>query len=115
MQAFDASAPCGLNRPVRLLATALATCALIGLSACGSSSTKTVTVKPTILNTENVERAIEASIKRQRKLNSAVSCPVNIEQRKGNDFSCFATVKGKRSEFVVTQTDDDGHVTYRGV
>ena len=80
------------------------------LSGCGDSAPD-----KTVLNTEEVERAIEKSIKEQRKLEAAVTCPVNIEQKKGNDFSCFADVNGRRFEFKVTQTDDDGHVTYRGV
>jgi hypothetical protein len=101
-----------LNVPfVRLLASALAACALAGLTSCGGSSSP----GKTVLNTEEVERAIEKSVKEQRHLTSNVTCPVNIEQKKGNDFSCFATVKGKRFEFKVTQTDDKGHVTYVGV
>jgi hypothetical protein len=95
---------------VRLLASALAALSLAALMGCGSDS------KPkTVLNTEEVERAIEKSIKEQRKLSSSVTCPVNIEQKKGNDFSCFAVIRGKRFEFKVTQTDDSGHVTYLGV
>jgi hypothetical protein len=99
-----------MNRAVRLLATAAAICLLAGLAGCGDSAPA-----KKVLNTEAVERAIEKSIKEQRKLDSSVTCPVNIEQKKGNDFSCFADVKGKRFEFKVTQTDDDGHVTYVGV
>jgi hypothetical protein len=83
---------------------------LAGLTACGGSSHD-----KTVLNTEEVERSIERSIQERRKLTATVTCPVNIEQKKGNDFSCFATVKGKRFEFRVTQTDDNGHVTYVGV
>jgi hypothetical protein len=81
---------------------------LTGLSACGGGSPKV------ILNTERVERAIEASIKTQRHLTAAVTCPVNIEQKKGNNFTCFATVNGKSYPFRVTQTDGKGHVTYIG-
>src|SRR2546423_8309749 len=97
-------------QPVRSLTRLIAACALAGLAACGSSSPA-----KTVLDTESVERSIETSIKEQRKLDSAVTCPVNIEQKKGNDFSCYAVVKGKRFEFRVTQTDDNGHVTYVGV
>jgi len=96
----------------KLLASLLAAAfALGGLTACGGS----VSTGKTVLNTEDVERAIEKSIREQRHLDARVTCPVNIEQRKGNDFSCFADVRGKRFEFRVTQTDDDGHVTYLGV
>jgi hypothetical protein len=95
----------------KLLASTLATAVLaVGLGACGDSQPA-----KRVLNTEEVERAIEKSIREQRKLDASVTCPVNIEQRKGNDFSCYADVNGKRYEFRVTQTDDDGHVTYVGV
>jgi hypothetical protein len=95
---------------MRPLTSLIATCALVGLTSCGGSSSA-----KTVLDTESVERSIEASIKEQRKLDSAVTCPVNIEQRKDNNFSCYAIVRGKRFEFRVTQTDDHGHVTYLGV
>ncbi len=96
---------------VRSVASALvAACALAGLTACGDSARA-----KKVLNTEEVERSIEKSISEQRKLDSSVTCPVNIEQKKGNDFSCYADVNGKRYEFKVRQTDDDGHVTYVGV
>jgi len=97
-----------VTRPIAsVLAVA---CLLAAIAGCGDSAPA-----KKVLNTEAVERSIEKSIKEQRKLDSSVTCPVNIEQKKGNDFTCFADVKGKRFEFKVTQTDDDGHVTYVGV
>jgi hypothetical protein len=99
-----------LNVPVKPFTSAVAAFALSGLVACGGDQHP-----KTVLDTETVERSIEASIKKQRKLDSAVTCPVNIEQRKDNNFSCYAVVKGKRYEFRVTQTDDNGHVTYVGI
>ena len=65
-----------------------------------------------ILNTERVERSIEASILAQRHLASTVSCPVNIEQKAGVVFDCQATVRGRQFPVVVTETDGSGHVTY---
>ena len=65
-----------------------------------------------ILNTERVERSIEASILAQRHLGSMVSCPVNIVQKAGVVFDCQATVRGRRFQVVVTETDSNGHVTY---
>lgn len=67
---------------------------------------------PVILNTERIERSIEASILAQRHLVSAVSCPVNIVQRSGVVFDCQATVRGRQFSVVVTETDGNGHVTY---
>ena len=65
-----------------------------------------------ILNTERVERSIEASILAQRHLASTVSCPVNIVQKAGVVFDCQATVRGRQFQVVVTETDGNGHVTY---
>jgi hypothetical protein len=83
---------------------------VVVLAACGS--TRTVTVRPVILNTERVERAIEASIFAQRRLHASASCPIGVVQQKGNRFTCFATVNGRRYPVAVTQADGAGHVTY---
>lgn len=65
-----------------------------------------------ILNTERVERAVETSIRQQRHLASAVSCPVNIVQQAGVVFYCQATVGGRNFPVVVTEVDGKGHVTF---
>jgi len=70
------------------------------------------TSTPVILDTVKVERSIEASIRSQRRLQSRVSCPVNIVQKAGVVFDCVATVGRRRFTVVVTQTDGDGHVVY---
>lgn len=70
------------------------------------------TSTPVILNTERVERSIEASVLVQRHLASQVSCPVNIEQEAGVVFVCVATVRGRQFPVDVTETDGHGHVTY---
>jgi Domain of unknown function (DUF4333) len=65
-----------------------------------------------ILNTERVERSIEASILSQRHLMSMVSCPVNIVQKAGVVFDCEAIVRGRQFPVVVTEADGKGHVAY---
>lgn len=80
------------------------------LAGCGS--THTVTVRPVILNTERVARAIEASIFSQRHLRASASCPAHIVQEKGVQFTCYATVSGRQYPVTVTQGDSSGHVTY---
>ena len=65
-----------------------------------------------ILNTERVERSIEASILSQRHLVSMVSCPVNIVQRAGVVFDCEAIVRGRQFPVAVTEADGKGHVVY---
>lgn len=76
------------------------------LSACGSSST------PVILNTERVERAIEASITAQRGLRAHVTCPSGVHQKKGLVFNCTATTVRGVNNVRVTETDGAGHVSY---
>ena len=63
-----------------------------------------------ILNTERVERSIEASIVAQRHLASMVGCQVDIVQKAGVVFDCQATVRGRQFAVVVTETDGNGHV-----
>ena len=78
------------------------------LTACGSD-------KPVvILDTERVERAIEQSIQAKRGLESHVSCPSGVHQKKGLTFTCVAQLKNGATTFAVKQTDDRGHVTYVG-
>jgi hypothetical protein len=68
------------------------------------------------LNTEKVEHAIAASIASQRHLTATVNCPEEVLQKAGVTFTCTAVVAGnpKHYPFVVTQTDDHGHVRYVG-
>lgn len=90
---------------VVLIPIALAAGALGG---CGSS-------KPKILDTERVERAIEASVLKQRHLHTTVTCPSGIERKKGVTFRCLALYRGGRTPFVVTEDDAKGSVHYKGV
>lgn len=70
------------------------------------------TTNPVILNTNRVEQAIESSILQQRHLRSTVTCPVNIEQRRGVRFFCQATVGHRNYSVSVNQTDGSGHVSF---
>jgi hypothetical protein len=78
----------------------------LAVSACGSSQ------PPTILNTEKVERAIEASALSQRGVHVQVSCPAGVRQKKGLTFVCTTLGGGSHTRFVVTQLDELGHVRY---
>jgi hypothetical protein len=108
----------GIARRGALLAAAgLASATLI--SACGSSSTTSSsggTGKK--LDMTRVAASIEESILLKRHLHSTVTCPAGIEQRAGNDFTCFATgtIGAKktpyRTPFQVTQVNNNGYVTY---
>lgn len=63
-----------------------------------------------------VETAIEASILKQQKLTSVVSCPTDIERRQGVKFQCTATLRtGAEEPVSVTVTRDDGTVEFTGL
>lgn len=62
-------------------------------------------------NIANIERAIQASIARQRHLRSTVSCPAEVLQQAGLTFTCEATVNGRHYPFSVTEIEGE-HVRY---
>jgi hypothetical protein len=68
----------------------------------------------TILNIAKVEHAIEASVRDERRLRAAVSCPAEVLQQKGLVFRCSAVIRGgtRRYLFVVREIDEAGHVRY---
>jgi hypothetical protein len=105
----------------------------LALGACGSDSGHATTPQPaaapptaatsappvtrtaataTLLDTKHVEQAIVGSIKAQRKVTAHVSCPGAVLQEKGVMFECKADSSIGKATFVVTQTNDAGHVTY---
>jgi len=92
----------------RSVAAGLIVAASLTVVACGKDEAKSVT----ILNTEKVERAIENSVSAQRGKNARVSCPSGVHQKKDLVFSCTATVKRVNTQFVVTQQDGAGRVSY---
>ncbi len=99
------------RRAGALVAGALLTASL-AVTACGGSES------PTILNTEKVERAIEAASLAQRDEHVTVSCPSGVHQKKGLRFSCTATgTRGPVAErastrFAVVEMDDAGRVRF---
>jgi hypothetical protein len=68
----------------------------------------------TTLDIAKVEQSITQSIRSQRRLSSAVSCPAEVLQKAGIVFTCTATVAGRGYPFAVTEVDGDGHVRYIG-
>ncbi len=91
----------------RLLALGVLVAAGLAAAGCGKADPP-----PTILNTEKVERAIEASSWAQRRKRVNVSCPSGVHQKKGLEFSCTAFGKKDNTRFVVTQRDGAGRVHY---
>ncbi|CAN5541433.1 hypothetical protein BH10ACT11_BH10ACT11_11410 [soil metagenome] len=100
---------------IRLLGVC-AVVSLLALSAgCGSSDRGGTATGGAALNTAKVESAIQESILKQRGVQAQVSCPADVEQKKGIVFSCDAVVDSDTTEFTVTQTDDDGNVHYEAL
>jgi Domain of unknown function (DUF4333) len=67
-----------------------------------------------VLDVAKVERAIDGSIESQRGVEATVSCPPEILQRAGVQFTCTALVGGRTYPFAVTEIDARGHVRYVG-
>ncbi len=88
-----------------------AACVLI-LAACGGSSSDEATAEGPFLDTKVVALAITDSIRDQRDATAEVECPEQVRQATGVSFVCTATSRHGRTEFVVTQKDDDGNVDY---
>jgi Domain of unknown function (DUF4333) len=62
--------------------------------------------------------SLEDSIKTQLESSASVSgvsvtCPDNIKAEKGGTFTCTASAQGETVTLQVTQTDDQGHVTFK--
>jgi hypothetical protein len=68
-----------------------------------------------ILDIASVEHAIERSIREQRRVTASVSCPQEVIQRSGVAFVCRAEIAGHSHEVEVLETNDAGHVRYRGL
>jgi hypothetical protein len=104
------------RRAAALAAAGLVSATLLG--ACGSSSTSSPATTGRKLDVARVAASIEESILTKRHLRSTVTCPTNVEQKAGNDFTCYATgTIGKkktpyRTPFAVTQVNNNGYVTY---
>jgi len=107
--------------PVVFASVAVAVALLV--SACGGSSNKSgeeakATGKP--LDLTRVERSIEQSITAEKGMHAVIQCPSYVEQRKGNNFVCYAvgtvgTGKHKtafRTPFEVIQQNNSGYVYY---
>jgi hypothetical protein len=87
------------------VAAVVVSAALSGmLAACGSSDEK--------LDTQQVQRAIAASILAQHAVRANVQCPANVARKAGQAFTCFATLDVGSYPVAVTEKDDAGHVRY---
>ena len=67
-----------------------------------------------VLDSRSVASAIETAVRRQRHLHATVSCPKLILQQKGLRFACQVTTNKGTGAFSVFETDNSGHVRFRG-
>jgi Domain of unknown function (DUF4333) len=70
------------------------------------------------IDTAKAERSIKTGIESKTSGGvpvRSVSCPKDVEVKKGKSFDCTVTgTNGKKATITVVQTDDKGNVTYSG-
>ena len=76
---------------------------LLGATACAGRPLDEITM----------ESSIKAELGRSGIPGAVVTCPNDIKAWKGSTFTCTAAAKGETVTLQVTQTDDQGHVTFK--
>ena len=83
------------------------------LAACGEDEN----TETRLLDIEPIERGIAREIERDRPGTRvvSVSCPDDVELKKGGKFTCRVrgSKRGEVAVATVTQVDDEGRVRYR--
>ncbi|MHB8491572.1 MAG: DUF4333 domain-containing protein [Solirubrobacteraceae bacterium] len=115
-----ASGPTIARRAATLGLASLAAAALV--SACGGSGSSAESNAPTgkRLDVTRVTKSIEESILSEKHMHANVTCPSDVEQRKGVTFTCYATgYTGTgthrsyfKTPFEVTEENSLGYVQY---
>ena len=95
-----------------LIAAAAGLLAAASLTACSGSASVSTNSN---LDTAKLESTLPAELQTQLDLQEAptVTCPDNIEQKQGNNFTCTAELNGETADIAVTQTDDSGNVDWK--
>lgn len=66
-----------------------------------------------VLDTEKIQSELESKVTESIPGSTAsVACPSDVDVRPGATFDCAATVNGQQVNVKVTQTNDQGDVTY---
>jgi hypothetical protein len=96
--------------PMRLLRSLLP-CLIVAIAVtgCGSSGDDETRLDP-----KRLEKSIEEGIQDQLGVTMELICPDGVMGRKGDTFTCDATIEDGDGEFdvKVTQKDDDGNVDW---
>lgn len=89
---------------------ALAAAAVLPLSGCSGS----MPVGGTEIDQQQLQDEIADKVRGVAPSGSVgVSCPAQVPLARATEFTCVATVDDQHLRFRVTQTDDQGTVTYR--
>ncbi|MTD45426.1 DUF4333 domain-containing protein [Conexibacter sp. W3-3-2] len=90
-------------------AVSLLAVAALGLGGCSAEVSTGKTV-----NTDKAEESIGASLSEQLGGTVTVTCPDDVEAKKGDTFTCDAKGSDGRTGTVnVTQKDDDGNISWK--
>ncbi len=81
--------------------------ALCTLVVAATACTKTI-------DNTSLESSIKAQMEKQTGVSGiTVTCPEEIKAEQGGTFTCSAAAQGEKVTLQVTQTDDQGHVTFK--
>jgi hypothetical protein len=98
---------------VRLTTPIIAASALIALAGCSAS----VSTGSNNLDIAKLESTVATEMQSQLDLSAAptVTCPDPVPIEKDNQFTCTAELDGDSVDVAVTQTDDQGNVSWEVV
>jgi len=64
------------------------------------------------VDTPKLEGKIEEGLKDMAGLDAKVSCPDDVNLKKGDEFECEADADGDKLTINATQQDDDGNIEW---
>ena len=90
---------------------------LVSLAGCGGSSSSTGSATtsggPGTVDTSTIEQQIESQLSGPTVTITSVSCPSDVQKKKGGTFDCTAQIKGGgTATVVVTQVNGINRYTY---
>jgi Domain of unknown function (DUF4333) len=87
---------------------------LLTFSACAFALALTSCARS--LDTQGLEETLGVELQRRLGIEATVSCPDDVEVAAGGTFTCTATAAGGDvTRIEVTQTDDQGNVSWKVV
>jgi uncharacterized protein DUF4333 len=65
------------------------------------------------IDSTSLESSIKSQLATKGVPGATVTCPDDIKAEKGGTFTCTASAQGQTVTLDITQTDDQGHVTFK--